>query len=393
MKPEVLQVLLVEDNLGDAELLQELLEEATGSEFEVKAAIRLSDALTHLSENNYEAILLDLSLPDSQGLDTLVRVQEVADRQPIIVLTGLNDEEIAVRAVRQGAQDYLIKGQLNGVLLGRAIRYAIERKRAEMAMRYALDQEREMRELKSRFVSTISHELRSPLTTIFASADLLHKFSSRLNECKKGEMHQQIKAAAQRMNQLLDDVLTIWKAESAEQPLIPVLMDLKQFCRDLVEEFHIQLEDLQSSHRGESDRTIVFVSDCSSCPACVDRNLLRQILSNLLSNAIKYSPQGGTVRLELNCDGSNAIFRVKDEGIGIPESDLDKLFSTFYRASNAGGIYGTGLGLAIVKKAVELHGGAIAVSSEIGVGSTFTVTLPLSPTFFGNPSRTVEEKS
>jgi signal transduction histidine kinase len=377
MNSETIKILLVEDNLGDADLLQEILEEATASEFEVTHTSYLRDAFDRLENQPFDAILLDLSLPDSQGLETLVKLQTERPDFPIVVITGLNDEQLAVNAVRQGAQDYLVKGQLNGPVLIRSLRYAIERKIAEIATRKSLERERELRELKSRFVSMVSHELRNPLTTIVAAAQLLEQRHCQLSEEKKEDMYRRIRKSAGRMNQLLDDILMIWKTEATEQRFITSRVNLTDFCQAAIEEFRRQLSDLKSVENS-AEHQIVFNSDrhCLSF-AEVDRTLLRQILTNLLSNAIKYSPAGGSIQFELACEEDRAVFEVKDCGIGIPEGDLEKLFTAFHRGSNTQGISGTGLGLAIVKKSVELHGGTIAVESQEGIGTRFTVVLPL----------------
>jgi signal transduction histidine kinase len=152
-------------------------------------------------------------------------------------------------------------------------------------------------------------------------------------------------------------------------------MDLVAFCRQIVESMQafVTYQHTNASHK----HTLTFVAHGGCTNAQMDENLLDHILTNLLSNAIKYSPKGGTVQFDLVCNQSSAVFRIQDTGIGIPTEDLDKLFDSFGRASNVGTIQGTGLGLGIVKKCVDLHGGNIAVESELGIGATFTVTLPL----------------
>lgn len=172
------------------------------------------------------------------------------------------------------------------------------------------------------------------------------------------------------MTQLLNDVLLIGQAEVGRLEFNPQSKNLTQFCRDLIDEMQISTQN----HK------IAWNSENSCINASIDEKLLRQILGNLLANAIKYSPQGGIVHFELFCTTQTAIFRVQDSGIGIPLPEQANLFDSFYRASNVGTISGTGLGLAIVKKSVDLHGGEIAVESEIGVRTTFTVTLPLNQT-------------
>lgn len=249
------------------------------------------------------------------------------------------------------------------------VRDITERKRAEADIRNALEKEKELNELKSRFVSMTSHEFRTPLTTILSSAELLQDFGSIWDEEKKLKHFLRIQTSVTHMTGLLNDVLLIGKAEAGKLEFKPTPLDLIYFCRELTEEMQLAAEN----------HTIVFCTGGDCTNACMDEKLLRHILSNLLSNAIKYSPSGGTVKLELIGEQKTVMFHIQDRGIGIPQADLIQLFDSFHRASNVGTISGTGLGLAIVKKAVDLHNGQIFVKSEVGVGTTFTVKLPLHP--------------
>jgi PAS domain S-box-containing protein len=241
-------------------------------------------------------------------------------------------------------------------------------KQAEAEVRKALAKERELGELRSSFVSLVSHEFRTPLTTILSSSELLQRYAQKLSDEKKQSHHQRISTAVSRMTQLLDDVLTIGKAEAGKLKCQAVEMDLAAFCADVVESMQI---GVIPKHQ------IKFTSSGNCSDAYMDENLLRHVLTNLLSNAIKYSPQGGEVKFDLVCDGEWGVFRIQDSGIGIPQEYLERLFHSFQRAGNVGTIQGTGLGLAIVKKCVDLQGGTIDVASELRVGTTFTVTLPL----------------
>jgi predicted ATPase/signal transduction histidine kinase/tRNA A-37 threonylcarbamoyl transferase component Bud32 len=245
---------------------------------------------------------------------------------------------------------------------------AIERAAEEM--RKVLEKERELNELKSRFISMASHELRTPLTTILSSNELLKDYSHKWSEEKKRVHFERIHSAVRRMNNLMEDILTLGKAEARKIEFEPVPIDLIQFCRGLIEE--IQLISDPNKYQ------ISFTVQGESFAACMDEKLLRHILTNLLTNAVKYSPAGGTVRFHLILKIGEAIFQIQDQGIGIPVEDQKHLFESFHRANNVGGIPGTGLGLAIVKKSVDLHHGKITVDSEIGVGTTFTVTIPSS---------------
>lgn len=291
--------------------------------------------------------------------------QEVVDvLEEEILLIAKNGAEIPIAECAAPIQDDT--GDVTGVVL--AFRDITQRQQAEAEIRKALAKEKELNELKSHFVSTTSHEFRTPLATILSSAELLEHYGHKWVEQKKLEHLHRIQTAAESMAHLLNNVLLVSKAEAGKLEFKPHRLDLQQFCCDLVEEMQLI---------AGSNYTINFVSFGECTNVCLDERLLRHILTNLLSNAIKYSPIGSTVYLNLVCDSKAAIFRIQDKGIGIPTADQVKLFQSFHRGSNVGTISGTGLGLAIVKKSVDLHGGALAVISQVGVGSTFIVTIPL----------------
>jgi PAS domain S-box-containing protein len=244
------------------------------------------------------------------------------------------------------------------------------RKKAEEELCKALEKERELSQFKSRFITTISHEYRTPLTIIQSSAELLEHYEHKWSSEKRLIHLQRILASTRHLTNLVNDVLFIGQAEMKKLEFNPAPLNLEQFCFGLVEE-------LRSGIGNQTSITSNIRGNCTN--ACLDEKLLRQILTNLLSNAIKYSPDGGMVRFDLECREGAATLRIQDSGIGIPAEDLSQLFESFHRAKNVGTIPGTGLGLAIVKKCVDLHGGQITVESEAGVGTTFTVTLPFSP--------------
>jgi PAS domain S-box-containing protein len=241
-----------------------------------------------------------------------------------------------------------------------------ERKQVEEDMRMALEKEKQLNELKSRFVSMTSHEFRTPLATILSSAELIEYYGHKWSEEKKLQYLQKIQASVKHMTSLLNDVLVLGKAEAGKLDFLPKEIAIEPFCRELVEE--VQLST--SSH------TINLQVQTPPWQAFLDEKLLRHILTNLLTNAIKYSPDRDRVDFEVFYQSEFIIFRIRDYGIGIPQSEQEKLFDSFHRASNVGNISGTGLGLAIVKKSVDLHGGKIEVNSQIEAGTTFIVTLP-----------------
>ena len=291
-----------------------------------------------------------------------------------------------------------------------------EYKLAEQKMRNALEQEKELSSLKSRFVSMTSHEFRTPLATILSSTELLQHYQHKWTEQKKQVHFERICFSVQHMTQMLDDVLFWSKIDARKLKLQPSWLDVISFCCSLVEElqqsegkehkiiFKCLSQDCAREHQllGKNCCRVIydnssFCATASLTPmhhesteltsavaatqlpqwlVCLDEKLLRHILINLLSNAIKYSPTGSTVELEVVFEQGDVIFQIQDHGIGIPPEDLPHLFESFHRSENVGNIPGTGLGLAIVKKSVDLHGGQITVNSKVGAGTTFIVKIP-----------------
>ena len=254
-----------------------------------------------------------------------------------------------------------------------------ERKKSEEDTREALEQQRELNALRSRFVAMTSHEFRTPLASILSAHELLKHYGDRLPEIEKSEILNSIADGVQRMMRMLDRVLLIGKADAQMLDFIPRLLDLRTLCEDLMEEARSQQPDTLCRLSLELVPRISEVPHKYQYRGMYDEKLIRHIFGNLLSNAIKYSPLGGEVRFVVRVDRGDTVFEVSDQGIGIPAEELGHLFESFHRASNVGTITGTGLGLAIVKNAVTVHGGTIEVASSPGEGTCFTVRLPMLP--------------
>lgn len=234
--------------------------------------------------------------------------------------------------------------------------------------------EREINELKSRFISMTSHEFRTPLTAILGTTELIKHYGQGWETEKQHSYLDRIQRNVKHMTGLLDDVLVLSKADVGKTEFNPISIDLTVFCSSLVEEFQL------NTKRGQK---IEYVLEGKQTTCFSDEKILRQILSNLLSNAIKYSPESSIVCFTVTFSNDEVIFLIKDQGIGIPESDQPHLFESFQRATNVGQIQGTGLGLAIVKKSVELHQGTITFESTASQGTTFIVRLPITAESLG----------
>ena len=631
MAPEPQKILIVEDNPGDLFLVKEFLKRTSLPAFQIFHASTLEDALISLRKNTFKLILLDLFLADSEGISTFEQIYPLSANAPVIVLTGLIDENITSEALKKGAQDYLVKGEYDKKLLEKTIRYAIERKQnqellkqseeeykllfesnpvpmwaydfdtlriitanasavvyygytrqefctltihdilpdegigellqnnglrrtgalahkrkdgqilyAEIAshdivlggiqsrlvaaydvtertkveghlrllesvitnandavlvtearslddsgpriiyvneafttmtgysisevlgktprilqgpktdpgglrrireavelqetveveiinykkngeeywvnftivpvedkhgkvthfvaiqrdvtarrrheqmtreklemqvkertreLNEALSKEKELVDLKSKFVAIASHEFRTPLATINFATNFLKDYHHKLQPADFSKKLESIEKQVRHMTFLLDDVLTLGKSESGKTKVLARRIDIQDFLQRVIEEV---LYSTKSNHR------VIFNFNSLVREIEIDEKLLRNVFINLLSNAIKFSPESSEVVLTVHSSENSLMISVQDNGLGIPSDEFDKIFDAFHRGSNAGAIQGTGLGLSIVKKAVELLEGELAFKSEIGKGSEFTVGLRIS---------------
>ena len=248
MSEESISLLLIEDNPGDARLIREMLVEAKGSHFELMHTERLLEGLQLLEDGDYEVVLTDLDLPDSRGLDTLYKVFSKASEIPIIVLTGLDDETTGLKAVQEGAQDYLTKNNVDSDLLERSIRYAIERKMVAEEIEKAQRQQVEMRD---QFLSHVSHELRSPLTPIYDYLTLiLDGLAGDINEEQRHYL-ELIQKNVRHLGSMVEDLLDGVRSDSGKMTVRPQKTYLDELIRELIENYRTmasvkEIEDRKS---------------------------------------------------------------------------------------------------------------------------------------------------
>jgi len=413
MNPVPVRVLLVEDSDSDADLLRESLADSALERLDIVQAACWAEAEEKLRGDGFDLLLLDLSLPDSQGRETFVRAHAAAPDLPIVVLTGITDEVIAIDALRHGIQDYLVKGQTDGRQTARAIRYAIERGRTENALKQAQaalrQSERQLRdanlELERRVVArtaqleemianledfshSITHDLRGPLRAMRAFAQFLGEECGMCCRPAAQDYTQRIINAAGRMDKLILDVLQYSRTSRGELTLVPV--DTTALLRGIIESypaFHAPQVDIQ-------------IQDPLP-PVLGNEAVLTQCFSNFLSNAVKFVAPGIHPQIRIWADlrpagvapgplsptanilavGANrppmARFWFADNGIGIAKEMHERIFELFHRLNR--NYDGTGVGLAVVRKAAERMGGKVGLESEPGQGSRFWLELTAAP--------------
>lgn len=241
-----------------------------------------------------------------------------------------------------------------------------ELERSQQELHEALDKERELSEIKSRFVSMASHEFRTPLSTVLSSAALLSRYTKEDQQSFRDRHIRKIKDSVKHLNDLLEDFLSLGKLEEGKVNAESAPFDVKEFLEETVEEMRSLAKEGQTID-------CTFIGDTRFVS---DKRLLKNILINLLGNAVKFSPEGDEISLHVAHNKVGLTLAVQDQGIGISPEDQQHLFSSFFRGGNALNIEGTGLGLHIVKRYVELLGGTIQVESTLDRGTTFTVSLP-----------------
>ena len=405
MKAEAVQmprmkVLLVEDSPDDAALIQQALKEVNGSQFDLTHVQRLGDALQQFGRGSYDVVLLDLSLPDSHGIETVTKLSKKVPNVPVVVITGLTDEAMGLDAVRQGAQDYLVKGEVDGKIIARVLRYARERKWGEAQLRQAFDEMSRSRqellltvselnkvhgdlkvaqlelieaaktELVGRLAGGIAHEVKSPLATLIIGVDYLMNHMAGQDE---------------NMRQILQNMKDAIKRADA------IVSGLQQFAQP--SDLEVKAENLSTiaeqslalvKHELGKHRITVDTEWAKDLPALwLDPNKIEQALVNAFMNSIEAMGQEGTLTVrtfakQLDADDVEAlpkdkgpafligqtvvVAQIDDTGPGIPEENLTKVFEPFFTTKTSG--KGTGLGLTVVRKIVELHGGRITVRNR-----------------------------
>jgi sigma-B regulation protein RsbU (phosphoserine phosphatase) len=369
MNDQAPHVLLIEDNPGDADLVRLRLVEGQPG-VRVECVNRLSEALLSLSRETPSLVLLDLNLPDSRGAETFLRIMEKAPTVPVVVLTGQDDDALAIKAVNQGVQDFLIKGDFSSKRLEQAMRYAVERQSLLRALEMARKQQLEF---KNQFLSHVSHELRTPLTCI-------HQYVTLLLDGLAGPLSpdqaDHLKTVLRSVNQLhamIRDLLEATRAEGGKLRVDPHCVSLAKLVEQAVAMMRPSADVKQIALEIKLDRVPLLYAD-------PDRIL--EVLINLIDNAIKFTPAKGVITLKAciqETDPDMVFVSVSDTGRGISPEAKALIFDRLYQDPDSldNSRSGLGLGLFICRELIRLHNGTISVASELGQGSAFSFTVPI----------------
>lgn len=385
-----LKIMVVEDNEGDRGLILEALGEATGRH-QSTCASTLGEALLLLDQYPTDVIVLDLGLPDSQGLDTFRRLQQHAPNIPVVVMTMLGDHQTALATIRAGAQDYFIKGYTSRELIVRSLQNAVERLRLivqmdhsraaherDMARSLAIidRQNKELMEMADRAhhaVDDVSHEFRTPLAVIKEFASIITDGLAGPVSAKQAEYLKIMDGAVIELNHMVEDLLDSSKLRAGR-----LRVDRREHrIADIFAKGKVALE------RKAATRMIMIESRVEDDlpPVFADEEKVRRVISNLITNAIKFSPESGRILLAASRSTRPAeiVISVTDQGPGLSATDIDRLFNRFQQAATARNVSakGFGLGLSIAQELAWLNLGCVSVQSEKGKGATFSFTLPV----------------
>lgn len=370
-----INVLVVEDDEDDFVLTSSLLAEIYTGDFVPEWVNTFEDALKRIGENHYDVCLLDYRLGAHDGLELLRHARERGCDAPVILLTGQGDREIDIEAMKAGASDYLVKGQINAANLERSIRYAIQQKQmAEERIHRIREQEARTQaeaanRAKDEFLAMISHELRTPLNSMLGWVSILRGSQDDANVAARAI--DAIERSARAQNKLVNDLLDITRIANGNLWIEKQPVPLVNVIESAVDEAFPAANAKSVNLEVNLDHSVGLVSG--------DPNRLQQVINNLLENAVKFTPESGRVTVRLERDNGNAIVTVADTGKGISPEFLPFVFDRYRQAKDtADRRGGLGLGLAISRHIVELHGGSISADSEgEDRGATFRLILPL----------------
>lgn len=366
-----IKVLVIEGDPARVQAIQAMLAGTKEHAFEVVCVDQLQTGFGRLAGGGADVVLLDLFLPDSGGPETFTRLHTHFPHIPIIVLHDVDDEALAMKVVKDGAQDYLVTRDLAPGVLSRVIRYAIERNMTRLRRQQTIENLQDLSETKSQFVAEASHELRTPLGIIREFISLVHdEVAGPITEKQRSCLSSALRNC-DRLTELINRMLDLAKIEAGKVEMNRVRMDLLPVLKQCHEDFLLKA--------GSKKQSLLLDVPDNLPAAYADSSAVANVLANIVGNACKFTGEGGTIRIGCHPEGQFLSVWVQDTGCGISREDQNLIFQAFYQVNRqyGPGAKGTGLGLTIAKHLAELNGGYMSVESEPGKGSKFSFVVPL----------------
>lgn len=364
------KILLIEDSPGDATLIEEYLSSETERMFQLTWISSLSEAKNILKDTHFDAALLDINLSDSRGKDTIDAMIIDMSCLPVIVLTGNSDEQLAIHAVKEGAQDYLLKNEITPFILKRAILFAIERKNIQRINERHLKATAEPHADYDKYLSIVAHDLRSPLHSLMGLTELLaYEFDSfAIEEVKK--YCRDLYAVTKNQFTLLENLLSWSIMKTGKIEFQPVELNIHEKVNEAISALRFNAKEKNIAVVNNADENLTLFGD---------GKMLSSVFQNLINNAIKFTSRGGKIEISTAFKNNSIEIEISDTGIGMPSKQAKNIFRTTNPSTTNGteNEKGTGLGLMLCKEFIQLHGGTIHAESRIGNGTSFFIRLPI----------------
>lgn len=361
------RILLVDDDEDDYLIIRKLIAKIPDSPFDLNWCDSFEEAVRLIALNNHDLYLVDYRLGANSGLDLLEMAEPHSRSEPFIILTGAGDRDIEQTAMKLGAADYLVKGMMNTELLARSLRYALQRKQIEgQRLQHLI----ELNRAKDEFISLASHQLRTPATGVKQYVGmLLEGFVGTLTD-RQRNMLRKAYESNERQLRIVSDLLKVAQVDAGKVMLRRDEVNINELVDDV-------LHEQQNRFLTRKQRVVCEHSE-EAAIANIDRDTIRMVFENIIDNASKYSANNTTITVAISQDDGVVRVRITDQGVGIAKRDQAQLFQKFARIDNPRStlVGGSGLGLYWAKKIIDLHDGDITVTSKIGTGTTFEVSLP-----------------
>lgn len=364
---EDIRVLLVDDDEDDVILFKNVLKKIPNNNFLIEWVNEYDQAHDRISKDEHDVYIIDYRLGARSGAELLREFEVAHRRQPFIMLTGAADDDLEKTAMQLGAADYLVKGSFDEQLLSRVIYYSIQRKAMEM---HRIEHLLEINRSKDEFIAVASHELRTPATAVKQYVGMvLEGFAGDISESQVNFLKRAYDSN-ERQLQIIDDILRVARLDLDKLSLHVVELDVVKIVAAVVKDATPIVTKRQQTFMFERPESPIMVR--------ADDLYLRMAISNIIDNASKYTEEGKEIQVAITADKGRVSIKVRDQGVGIAEKDMDKLFVKFSRIHNPLSIQrgGTGLGLYWSKEIITLHNGDIEVESQEGKGTEFTISLP-----------------